>query len=310
MARSVSPEMVAIVDWKERLERSRFRTDSGQLRAVALSPDGTKVASCGQKGELSIWNPSTGHGQHLEFGPYTNVRFSADGQWLFGAGGESMDLIRVADWSLAHQFSGLQSSNPALLATSQDGQWLAWSHFGNRSYVLVGLGDFSHKLITGVDEIFALSFAQPKFGGTTGHSGHGAVRLWLSLVTQRPAGPYLIQSWALSKSTVGTESVPDRELPLMNQSVGLAVSPTGGSVLSGDGQGAQMWDIASGRPERRFAERETKKVAGVGSVEVPRTSLTPHVAYADEGAVVLTDGEYLRVWDTSTGDLLWTYTPA
>jgi hypothetical protein len=95
---------------------------------------------------------------------------------------------------------------------------------------------------------------------------------------------------------------------IINLAVAVAVSPGGGTVVTGDGQGAQMWDYASGGPERRLAERQDSKIPGLGTVQHPRPSLAATLRYSADGAQVITDGEYLRVWDAKNGDLLWTFT--
>ena len=59
-ARAIHPQEVALVDWSQRKELCRFRTDQGPLRALALHPDGKHVAALGDKPEVKIWDSHGG----------------------------------------------------------------------------------------------------------------------------------------------------------------------------------------------------------------------------------------------------------
>lgn len=310
VARAVSPEEIAVVDWKQKAEIKRVRTHTGQLKAIALHPQGDQIAVCGANGEVSLVDCNGAEAKPLPFSGCSNLVYSKDGQLLFAAGPNKL-LVLNPDGSLHKEIAGSTNDHPALLACSPDGQYLAWSSFGCHTLYLIPMaGDKALEPIevTGLEEVFAMSFTLPSYGAGASKTATGACRLWLSLNTQRPQGPHWMQCWKVTPQ--GLDKVPEREMGLMNNSVALLVSPGGGSIVSGDGQGAQMWDIASGRPERRFAERETKKVAGIGSVEIPRSSLTSHLHFVEDGRTLITDGEYLRVWRVENGELLWTYTPA
>jgi WD40 repeat protein len=312
VARAVSPEEIALVDWKEKKETLRLRTHTGQLKAIALHPNGQQLAACGSNGQLSLFDGKEGsEPKMLSLAGCTNILYSQDGEYLFAAAPGKLWILNSGDGSVHKELSGATNDHPALLACSPDGQYLAWSSFACHSLYLISLqGDGAYQSIevNGLEEVFAMAFTLPSYGGSTSQTTAGACRLWLSLNTQRPQGPNWMQCWKVTPQ--GLDKVAEREMGLMNNSVALAVSPGGGSIVSGDGQGAQMWDIASGRPERRFAERETKKVAGIGSVEIPRSSLTSHIHFVEDGRTLITDGEYLRVWRVENGELLWTYTPA
>jgi WD40 repeat protein len=311
VARAISPEEIALVDWKQKSESKRLRTHTGQLRAIALHPGGAQLAACGAKGEISIVDcAGSAEPRTLGITDCTNLIYSVDGAYLVAATPGKLLVLNASDYSVHKEITGNTNQHPALLACSPDGQYLAWSSFANHSLCLVPLsGDRAFEAIEvkGLEEIFAMSFTLPSYGAGASKTATGACRLWLSLNTQRPQGPHWMQCWKVTPQ--GLDKVPEREMGLMNNSVALLVSPGGGSIVSGDGQGAQMWDIASGRPERRFAERETKKVAGIGSVEIPRSSLTSHLHFVEDGRTLITDGEYLRVWRVENGELLWTYTP-
>ena len=293
-ARAIHPQEVALIDWSERKELHRFRTDQGPLRALALHPDGKQVAALGDKAEVKIWDSHTGAALLKVDRGGQNLAFSGDGGLLFVGNGAELVALDSTTGEVRWSREDKDFHHPTLLTLSPDGKMLAWSAFGGHRVHLLDPGTGETILsLGGQDEVFAMAFYSDN------------KRLAISINTNRPA-PYHVQVWRLKKDE---SMVPDRELAIINLSVALAISPGGGTVATGDGQGAQLWDYASGSPERRLAERQLTKVAGLGTVEHPRPSLAATLRFDQEGQHLVSDGEYLRLWDAKSGDLLWTYTP-
>jgi hypothetical protein len=100
----------------------------GAVEALAVSPDGSWLASAGTGGEVRIWDPATGTTRHILTGHTREVRALAvapDGSWLAsaGAGGE----VRIWDpitGTTRHILTG-HTREVRALAVAPDGSWLA-----------------------------------------------------------------------------------------------------------------------------------------------------------------------------------------
>lgn len=296
-ARAVSPQEVALVDWEERKVIHKFRATQGPLKALALHPDGNQVAAVGEESNVKIYDAATGTSSlEISVEKPQSIAFGPEGKSLLVS---TSGTLTAFDSTSGQQLWKREESTfryPALLSLSPDQKLLAWSAFGGpRVHILdAANGEIQFTLGSPSDEVFAANF----------HPDSG--RLAIVIHSQRHSAPFQVQVWRLRKEAL---MVPDRELSIINLSVAAAISPGGGTIATGDGQGAQLWDYAGGKPERRMAERQLSKVPGLGTVEHPRPSLAATLRFSADGKQLITDGEYLRVWNVETGDLIWTFTP-
>ena len=284
VARAVSPQEVAVIDWLEHKVLHRFRAQPGNVAAVSLHPDGERVAVLSDHPCVTIWKLSE---QVLK------IETSGQNVWLaedrvLVSDGPELRAFSLADgqlvWSVKHT-DGF-ASRPGLLSV---GSLIAWSAMGARDLVLVDFSGQVKRTISGNVELFALGF-------------HPDGKR-LAMTTRGQDAAHGVQVWGVNAE------LPERTFSIVFNSLAVGFSPGGGTVVTGDAMGAQLWDSASGAPERRLAERHTQKVKGFGNIEGPRQSLVTAVGFDSSGNFAVSDGEYLRVWDAKSGDPLWTFTP-
>ncbi len=119
-----------------------LRGHEGAVTAVALSPDGAKLASGDEFGIIKIWSVAEGTvSQEWRAHEWrvTGVLFSPDGNLLVSAGYEGkVNVWKTEDWSLVRQFA--QGATAASMAFSADGKILA---IGGFPTILVRVSDWS-----------------------------------------------------------------------------------------------------------------------------------------------------------------------
>src|SRR5262249_3194890 len=105
---------------------------TGRVTAVAFSPDGKQLASCGLNDVISLWDLSQRKRGLVRRGhtrPITSLAFSADGKRLIS--GSEDGTARV--WDRAVQPGPRKIGDPKPLqsvAFSADGRWLAMHQAG------------------------------------------------------------------------------------------------------------------------------------------------------------------------------------
>ncbi len=132
---------------KQRLHSEKFllRTGGGEAFAVAFSPDGHVLATGGEDGKITLWDPATAR-QLDEFTAHSScvnkIAYSPDGRLM--ASGSCDNTVRLWD-ALSHQelatllahdhFIGTVSFSPdgeLLAATSDDGLLAVWDTASHR----------------------------------------------------------------------------------------------------------------------------------------------------------------------------------
>jgi WD40 repeat protein len=111
-----------------------YKGNVGQIRSVAFSPDGKRLASK-VVGEIKVWDAETGQELHTLPSEWTSVAFSPDGRRIAGSGKRPSDAfgppgsgeVKVWDAQTGRELLTLQGHTSGLenVAFSPDGQRLA-----------------------------------------------------------------------------------------------------------------------------------------------------------------------------------------
>ena len=150
----------------------------GWVRAVAIAPDGTWLATAGGDGMVRIWAADgtpratlTGHD-----GPVRAVAIAPDGTWLATAGGDGMVRTWAADGTPRATLTGHDGPVRAV-AIAPDGTWLATA--GNDGTVRIWAADGTPRAtLTGHDgPVNAVAIAPDGTWLATG-GGDRMVRIW------------------------------------------------------------------------------------------------------------------------------------
>jgi WD40 repeat protein len=207
--------------------RKALRGPGDTLAAVAVSPDGARIAALAYNGKLSVSEVGTGEEVfHTAMGLAlkATVAYSPDGRWLAGASedGNSVRLWHAQTFQLAAQFSGHKGAIHAV-AFSPDGRHLA---SGGADHVVrvweTGTGVCRAELHGHTDRVFAAAFHP---GGTRLATAGRDQAVWL---------------WDLARGEA-VARLPGHA----NYVWSLAFSPDGKTLASGSGdKTVRLWDTA------------------------------------------------------------------
>jgi WD40 repeat protein/DNA-binding SARP family transcriptional activator len=267
-----------------------FQGHDGDVNDVAFSPDGSRLASTGDDGELNVWDPSTGRlvSSLAATGRASGPSFSADGSLVAAAWGEPADQARVLDLSTDRVVSTVRVPQAIDTALSPDGKRVAVARWG-----LEGEVGAVFDVRTG-EENFALAgpncCASPPSRGVSwspdgrlvAASSEGTARVWNA------------ETGTLRYTLLGhTGSV-----------FGVAWSPDSSRLVTGSSDGtAKVWELGSeGFRERWSLSAQETKSGVVG------------VAFSPDGTRVMAGDagiSAVQVWDLGpTGDAEWANLPA
>ena len=272
-SQQVKGGQVLIYEWPSGLVLRDFHDFPGELTAVALSPDGDRLAAYEHgkiEGELKVWQVGTGQMLCNVKGIKTLLNalsFSSDSKQLAGGGQDgSVRLWDAATGQQARTFAGHDAAVQAL-AFTPDGYFLisggkdrllkAWNLSVNEPpWVFRGHAKAVLAIAVSADGERILS------GGDD-----GSVKVW---------------------DTFGKEvrSYYGHARPVTS----VAFSPDGAYVASSDSLGTRVWDA----------------VTPPGSASMPLSSVFSVVALSPDGDRLVTDydGKYLQVRDRVSGRLL------
>ncbi|MGH2765257.1 MAG: BTAD domain-containing putative transcriptional regulator [Actinomycetota bacterium] len=321
--------MIDITDSETGESVLSFQGHDPDVNHVAFSPDGSRLASTGDDGELKVWDPSTGRllsslsGNGSAWGP----SFSADAS-LVAAALDSMRFkngkVRVLDLSTDRVVSTLPVRGASGTALSPNGKQLAvvgigWVEAGAVFDVETGREAFRLSGVNGLDGGVSWSpdgrYVAATSGDAAGVWDAETGRLRHTLLGH--TGSVLSVAWSPDSSRLvtggsdGTARVWEigadvRELwSLSAQETrsginGVAFSPDGTSVMAGDVgiSAVQIWDLGpSGDAEW---------------ANFP-ASFAAQVEFMPDGRRVVTspgDGSAVTIWDILTGRDLRTIGPA
>ena len=288
VARTVTPQEVALLDWEEQSEKGRFRGTVGTVSALALHPEGRFVAVTGDAARVEVWDAVEQKRIADCEASLTGLHFSPCGRFLLLAEAAS---LKAWDWKaneIAWQRQEASFQNPAIL--DSHGNLTLWSAMGAAILEVLetDTGTFVHRWDTR-DEFMAACFHPD------------GKRIAAAINTARSP---LLHQFVLLR--VG-DDLPQREFPIPFMSVSVAVSPGGGTVATGDGRGVQLWDMASGAPEGRLAPRVETKVKDFGTVESASAFLVSTLRFADKGKGLVSDGDAFCHWQLADKIPTWRY---
>lgn len=289
VARSVTPQEVALIDWEQQREVGRFRGKVGTVAALALHPEGQIVAVAGEESRVEVWNAATATLLSSAEAKTTGVRFSSDGNTLLLGQPGRLVAYNWRDMEGLWKREEPVFQNPALLDVHSNGL-CAWSAMGapHLEVVDIATGDLKYRWQTR-DEFMAVAFHPD------------GERIATSINTLRSPLLHQFAMWRIDKD------VPEREFPIPAISISVAVSPKGGTIATGDSRGVQLWDFASGAPEARLAPRTQTKVKDFGTVESASAFLVCTMRFADDGKSLVSDGDSFCHWQLSDKTATWSY---
>jgi WD40 repeat protein len=297
LASASSDKTVKLWDVSTGQQLRTFTGHKGWVTAVAFSPDGRLLASGSHDMTIKLWDAGTGRelralAGHSEW--VNTVAFSPDGRWLASGsssgrqGGDS--TVRIWDVATGRERRVLSGHTASVNAVdfSPDGQTVASASSDTTIRIWdLATGKELRTLAGHGAEVNSLAFFTP--GGRQLASASGGkrgrdttVRVW-DLATGRElrrlvghtafvysvavsAGGQTLASASFDGVIKLWDGATGRELRALasgNVSLvhALAFSPDGGWLVTGDSDGASLWDLSGRREVRRLGSERVLGVA-------------------------------------------------
>ncbi|KAL0960504.1 hypothetical protein HGRIS_005542 [Hohenbuehelia grisea] len=251
-----------------------FYGHRGDINSVAVSRDGTRIASASDDGTIRIWDAKTGEICGAPLMGHTDsvmsVAFSPDGSQLVS--GSVDDTVRV--WNVQ---TGQEDMAPLRGHTS----WVrsvAFSQDGTR-------------IVSGAD--YTVRVWDAKTGGTAMEPLDGHTSLVLS-VAFSPDGHLIVSGSMDNTIRIWNAGTGEQALPPLeghsDDVNSVAFSPDGGHIVSGSDDGTiRIWDVSTGEL--------VKVLRGLSSI-VWSVTYSPNGARIASGS----DDRMIRIWDARSGE--------
>jgi WD40 repeat protein len=294
-------------DGKERF--LEFAGHQGGVMSVAVSPDGTKVASAGEN--IRLWETTTGKPIRILPGSAVSVAFAPDGKTLASAGGASVRLWDVASGKLLKKIDGKRLLRAVTF--SPDGNYLAAGdeQAAIRIWNLQTEKESPPIDMQAIAESLSLAFSPDSktlaSAGAWNQFNFGNIVLNLQgrvKVVSRD-GWYVLQ-WdaASSKET-------RRFAGLRDNIKSVAFSPKG-DVLAAAGRDGRivLWDAATGQERLHILAHPVAEGAGTRAFLGSAFSASPAVVFAPDGKSLFSAGpdKTIRRWDVAIAKELGRFT--
>jgi WD40 repeat protein len=256
-------------------QQVRTLTDptSGDITNIAVSPDGTLLATCANDGSSYLWNMTTGQlvatiTQVSSPESPHSLAFSPDGKTLAVGSAAGIELRDVATMTTTATINWPGNGAVSSLAFSPDGKTLAAADLGgNGAYLLdVATGSQIARLGTpGMGAYTAVAFSPD--GKTLAAGADSGTVLW-DVATQQPIATFGIS---------GTGSI-----------ISAAFSPDGKTLATGGFNGVALWNAAT-------QQRDTV----IRHLQMPAD--TTAVSFSPDSTILATSSSPTALWAATTG---------
>ncbi|MEU3793067.1 NB-ARC domain-containing protein [Streptomyces fructofermentans] len=242
----------------------------GPVRALAFSPDGSRLLTCSNDRTLRIWGPGGEEALHELSGVVRAAGFSPDGSRL--ATGSHVAALRIWDTATGGTVSTLTGHRGAVLA--------------------VAFGPDGTRLVTGGNDRIALAW-DPTSSGTPVRSTGRSDQLYA--VAAAPDGSCVATSSRETSVPVWDPATGEVARTLRGHGgavLAVAFSPDGTRLAtSSSDRTLRLWDMATGATVRTLRGR---------------TDQLDALAFSPDGTRLATGSRdaTARLWDPSTGDMV------
>lgn len=292
--------------WDAKTGQECFREFTGHqagVQAVAISPDGSRVASAGEN--IRLWDLKTSKQLREIPGPTIALAFAPDGKSLAAAGGRSIRLLDVVSGKEINKFAGRRLVRA--VAYSPSGKLLA---SGDEQGVISLWEVEAGKEIKQVDlqslvESLSLAFSPDgKWLACAGAWNQlGTANLVLNLqgrVMVKGRDGYLALMW-------DTENLKERRRfgGLRDNVKAVAFSPDSKTLAGSSRDGRLMlWDIQTGDEKLHIMAHPAPETSGSAPAARFGVALaaTPALVFTRNGKTLISASpdRTIRLWDTTT----------
>jgi WD40 repeat protein len=300
--------VAAILDVVGR-ERARLEHQAS-VNAVAISPDGTWLATASADNRVRICDASTGRERaRLEHQDRVNaVAISPDGTWLVTASADNR--VRTWDASTGGERASLEDPGRVnAVAISPDGKWLATASADNTARIWDASTGRERASLVHQGSVNAVAIS-PDGKWLATASDDVTARIWDSstgrerarLVHQAPEDAVAISpdgKWLATASADNTARIWDastgrERARLVHQAPvnAMAISPDGKwLVTASDDTTARIWDASTGRERARLEHQD----------RVNAVAISPDGTWLATASGGFRIDNTARIWDASTG---------